>query len=229
MTVAFVLRDTIAHSWRRWLAITLGIAVLYHLGLIASASITTGDLPNYVTFYDWPVNVWRIIRSTPSVFDMPPIIANEWLVEIGTMNFHYGNGIAEWSLAVIPAHVAVTLALAALVATGFLLLQRLRESCPLPERGAGAAATGLGALCVGTANITLTWVACCSTPSWVVGLALIGVETSSAFALAPYGGAIAGAGFAVLLATDYWLAWRCLPPPRHDPARLPEQLVTQDR
>lgn len=229
MTVAFVLRDTVARSWRRWLAMTLGITALYHLGLIASASVTTGHLPNYVTFYDWPANVWRIIRSTPSVFDMPPIIADEWLVEIGTMNYHYGNGIAEWSLAVIPAHVAVTLALAALAATGILLLRRLRQSCPLGERGAGAAATGLGALCVGTANITMTFVSCCSTPTWVAGLSLMGFESSSVFVLLPYGGALSGAGFAMLLATDYWLAWRCVPRPRRDPALLPEQLATQDR
>jgi hypothetical protein len=226
MTPLFLVRDAIAGAWRRWLMITLGITVLYHLGLLAGASITTGDLPNYVTFYDWPANVWRIIRSTPSVFDMPPIIANEWLVEIGRMNFHYGNGIAEWSLAVIPPHVAVTLALAALVATGFLLLQRARQSCPLPERGAGAATTGLGALCVGTANITMTFISCCAAPTWVAGLSLMGFESSSVFVLLPYGGAISGAGFAVLLATDYWLAWRCVPRQRRDPAL---QLVTLDR
>jgi hypothetical protein len=221
-----IVRDTIARSWRRWLLITLGIAVLYHLGLIVSASITTGDLPNYVTFYDWPANVLRIIRSTPAVADMPPIIANEWLIEIGRMNYHYGNGIAEWSLAVIPAHVAVTLALAALVATGILLLRQLHETCPLPERGAGAAATGLGALCVGTANITMTFVSCCSTPTWVAGLSLMGFESSSVFVLLPYGGAISGAGFVVLLVTNYWLAWRCVPRPQRDRGL---QLVTQDR
>ena len=33
---------------------------------------------------------------------MLPIISDEWLVETGAMNYHYGHGIAEWSLAIIP-------------------------------------------------------------------------------------------------------------------------------
>ncbi len=110
-----------------------------------------------------------------------------------------------------------------------LLLQRSRQSCALSERGAGAAATGLGAVCVGIANITMTFVACCSTPTWVAGLSLMGFESSSVFVLLPYGGALSAAGFGVLLATNYWLAWRCVPRPRRSPALLPEQFVTQDR
>jgi hypothetical protein len=229
MTAWSVLRETIAASRRGWLAMTFGFALLYHLALAASASLSTGHLPNYVTFYDWPANVWRIIRSTPSVADMPPIIADEWLIELGAMNYHYGHGIAEWSLAIMPTHVAMTLLLAALVATGVLLLRRSRDACPLAQRGAGATATGLGALCVGTANITMTWVACCATPSWVVGLSLVGIETSSAFALLPYGGALLGGGFAMLAATNYWLAWRCVRRPPREPALLPKRLIAQDR
>lgn len=230
MTAGSVLRETVATNRRAWLAMTLGFTLLYHLGLLASASLSTGHLPNYVAFYNWPANVLRIIRSTPSIGDMLPIISDEWLIETGAMNYHYGHGIAEWSLAVIPTRVGMTLLLGALVATSILLLRRSREACPLAERGAGATATGVGALFVGTANITMTWVACCATPSWVVGLALVGFESSSAFALMPYGGALLGGGFTVLAATTCWLAWRCVPRPPREPALLlPKQLAIEDR
>ncbi len=229
MTGWSVLRETIAKNRRAWLAMTLGFTVLYHLGLLASASLSTGHLPNYIRFYDWPANVLRIIHSTPAIADMLPIINDEWLIETGALNYDYGHGIAEWSLAIIPSHVLVTLLLSALVATSILLLRRSREVCPLAERGAGVATTGVGALFVGTANITMTWVACCATPTWVVGLSLIGVETSSAFVLLPYGNALTGGGFAVLAVTTYWLAWRCVPRPPRESALMPKQLLAQDR
>lgn len=229
MTARTVLRDTIAANRRAWLAMTLSFTLLYHLGLLASASLSTGHLPNYVTFYNWPANVLRIIGSTPSVADMPAIISDEWLIETGAINYGYGHGIAEWSLAIMPTHVAMTLLLAALAATSILLLRRSRDACPLAERGAGAAATGVGALFVGTANITMTWVACCATPSWVVGLSLVGFESSSAFALLPYGGALLGGGFAILAATTCWLAWRCVPSPPREAAPLAKRFAIQDR
>ena len=230
MTTGSVLRDTIArHRRRAWLAMTLGFTALYHLALLASASLSTGHLPNYIRFYDWPADVLRIIRSTPALADMPAIINDEWLIEAGALNYNYGHGIAEWSLAIVPSHVLVALLLSALVATSILLLRRSRDICPLVERGAGATATGVGALFIGTANITMTWVACCATPSWVVGLSLLGIETSSAYALLPYGNAMVAGGFAVLALSTWWLAWRCVPRPPREPALMAKSLLAQDR
>jgi hypothetical protein len=160
---------------------------------------------------------------------MPAIINDEWLIELGALNYQYGHGIAEWSLAIIPSHVAVALLLSALVAINILLLRRSREICPFAERGAGATVTGIGALFVGTANITMTWAACCSTPSWVVGLSLLGVETSSAFVLLPYGDALSGGGFAVLAVSTVWQAWRCIPRSPRKKLAIPPQPLLQDR
>jgi hypothetical protein len=227
MTAWAVIRETIRERRRTWFALTLGVTLLYHLGLIASASISTGHVPNYIRLYDWPADVLRIIQSTPSVFDMPSIINDEWLIELGAMNYHYGHGIAEWSFAIIPSHVLVALLFSAVVATNILLLRPSRETCPFVERGAGATATGIGAVFVGTANITMTWVACCSTPSWVVGLSLLGVESSSAFVLLPYGNTLAGTGFAVLALSTCWLAWRCTP--RSPRTAIPPRPIFQDR
>ena len=229
MTSWFVLRDTISRGRRAWWAMTVSFTAAYHAIMVVSASLSTGHWPNYLRFYDWPANVLRIIHATPSVADMLPIINDEWLIETGAINYHYGNGIAEWSLAIIPSHVLVTLLLSALVATSILLLRRSREFCPLAERGAGATATGVGALFVGTANITMTWVACCATPSWVVGLSLLGIETTSAYALLPYGNDLVAGGFVVLGVTTWWLAWRCVPRPPREPALMAKSLLPQDR
>ena len=64
-------------------------------------------VPNYIQFYDWVGNVSWIIQSTPSWRDMIPIIWEEWLIEIGFMNYDYGTGISEWSLNVIPSRLVV--------------------------------------------------------------------------------------------------------------------------
>lgn len=229
MTSWSVLRDTVARNRGAWLAMTLGFTTLYHAIMLVGASLSTGHWPNYIRFYDWPANVLRIVHATPAMADMLPIINEEWLIETGAINYHYGNGIAEWSLAVIPSHVLVALLLSALVATSILLLKRSREFCLVAERGAGATATGVGALFVGTANITMTWVACCATPSWVVGLSLLGIETTSAYVLLPYGNALVAGGFAVLALTTWWLAWRCVPRPPCEPALTSKSLLAQDR
>jgi hypothetical protein len=36
-------------------------------------------------------------------------------------------------------------------------------------------------------SATLTWVVCCATPSWIVGLAMLGMSSSLALWLEPFG------------------------------------------
>jgi ABC-type amino acid transport system permease subunit len=208
-----------------WLTMTLGFVALYYGLLLGVVTLRLGHWPNYVRVYDWPANVMTIIRSTPSVRDMLPIISDEWLFETGYINHAYGRGIAEWSLAIIPVKVAAVTLLGALAATALMLMRRARQSCPAPIRGGGMATMGIGTLCVGMTNISMSWIACCSTPSWVVGLSLIGIETSSAYALLPYGHALAAAGFAMLAATNYVLAHRCLPPPTRRRPTAPRRMA----
>ena len=47
---------------------------------------------------------------------------------------------------------------------------------------------------------------CCASPTWAVGLALLGVGVSTAFQLQPFGADITLAGFGLLLAANYILA-----------------------
>lgn len=200
---------TIGERWRAWFGIAIGFVAFYYATQLVTVSARLGHFPNYVTWYDWPANVWRIVRSTPALADVPAIVADEWLVEIGYMNYDYGRGISEWSLEIIPAKLAVIALLGLMLAACLLLLDRARKVCPRAQRGAGTAAAGAGTMMVGIANVTMSWVSCCAAPTWVTGLSLMGVSTSSAFALVPYGGDLSLAGFAVLAATACFLARRC--------------------
>ena len=84
--------------------------------------IEYGHLPNYITRYDWVANVLRIIHGTRSITDMVPIILNEWLLEIGYMNYDYGHGVAEWSLSIIPHKLAIMSLAGALIGLNITLL-----------------------------------------------------------------------------------------------------------
>lgn len=187
------------------LALPLGYQVAMLLALIARF----GDLPNYATLYDWPGNVWRIVEMTPAWSDMPPIIAQEWLIEVGYMNYDFGHGISEWALAVVPANLAVLFVMGCLV--GLALALARGGTCPAgaarssgtatppgAARASGAATT-LGAGLVLMTNATMSWVVCCATPSWVVGLAMLGLGVSTSLALQDLGGWLSGAGFFLLL------------------------------
>ena len=124
MTAFGVIRATVRESRRGWLLMIVGFVVLYYATQLETVTIRLGHFPNYVTFYNYPANVWRIIRHTPAIADMVPLIGNEWLFETGYMNYDYGHGIAEWSLELIPANLIMVILIGVLVATCVLLLRR---------------------------------------------------------------------------------------------------------
>jgi hypothetical protein len=59
--------------------------------------------------------------------------------------------------------------------------------------------TSVGAMCASLTGITLFWVVCHSSPSWVVSLAILGFEVSTSLAIEPIGPAVSLAGFAMLV------------------------------
>jgi hypothetical protein len=180
------------------------------------------QLPNYITPYNWPENVWRIILSTHSVADMVPIIADEWLIEIGRIDYQYGNGIADWTMAIIPHKLLILSLTGALIALNCGLVADRRMRGSIARQCAQACGSGLltsaGALSASITSATIFSVACCSAPSWVGSLAVLGVETSSAFALEPYGPAASVFGIAALIISALLIA--------HD-GRTPEQPTPQ--
>lgn len=199
-----ILWDTTTTHWRKLVLWGLGFAVFAQVFMLIALMVRFQDVPNYTQFYDWAGNVAWIIQSTPSWSDIPPIIAEEWLIEIGFMNYDYGHGISEWSLNVIPSRMVVLFALGALVGLCMILSQS--RSCSLVEKRGLTVATGAGTVLVAMTNATMSWVVCCAAPSWVVGLAMLGLGVSTSLAIQDFGTLISGSGFAVLGTLAFYLA-----------------------
>lgn len=192
-----------------WLAIVIGFLVLYYGGLLVTMVVRFDNIPNYVTWYDYPGNVHEILISTPSFSDAWTIIQDEWLIEIGYMNYDFGHGISEWAMTVLPPKLLTMALVAMLAATAIvLLLPSKLAACPSDVSRRAVAATGSGAALVGMSSATLSWVVCCATPTWVVSLAMLGMSASTALWLEPLGDAITFTGFALLAISVIWLARR---------------------
>lgn len=196
------IRSAVRNHAALWVTITLGFTLFYYLMLMAALVIKFGALPNYWANHNWPANVVKIIQSTPSVGDMLPIIADEWLFEIGYMNYDYGHGISEWALDILPAKAAVALLLGVLIAT-FCVLQFERKACGARLQAGSSALGGFGAACVAFTSATMSWVVCCSTPTWVVGLSMLGLGVTTSLWLEPLGLWISLSGFAVMAAAIF--------------------------
>jgi hypothetical protein len=182
----------------RWLLIAVGTMAVYYAGLLTALIVRFENWPNYTVGYDWPGNIARIVRSTPSLADIVMIAQGEWLLEVGYMNMSFGRGISEWSLTLVPAKMAAILLLGALIATVWALNAERRRTRDVRADGAAIAASGLGVSCIALTGATMTWVVCCATPSWIVGLAMLGLGVATANAIEPAGPYIAATGFALL-------------------------------
>ena len=191
-----------------WLAISFGCVVVYYAGLLASLSFQFGNWPNYATLYDWPANIARIFASTPSLTDALDIARDEWLFEVGYMNMDYGHGISEWSLTLLPAKMLIILAMGMAVATVWALGTARAGACSLAERGTAVATTSLGVGLIGLTGATMTWVVCCATPSWIVGLTMLGLSVATANWLEPFGVWLKTGGLLLLGATAFVMAYR---------------------
>lgn len=205
------IHSAIAPRVLRWLAIAVAFLAFYYAALLFSLVVRFGEWPNYVTFYNWPSNVLRIFASTPSWSDAVEISAAEWLLEVGYMNYDFGHGISEWSMTLLPPSMAVIFLLGLLISSIWAVLSASADSCPHRIRRAPAAlGSGVAALLVGFTNITATWVVCCASPSWIVGLSMLGLSASAANWVDPIGPWLSLSGFATLIATLLLLSRRRL-------------------
>jgi len=194
-------QTAIASQFFRWLMIALGFTALYYGGLLLALIIRFEELPNYVTIYDWPGNIVRIFASTPSWIDAAGIARDEWLLETGYINYQYGLGISEWSMTLVPLKLGQILLLGFLIATIVVLATDRARTCPGTHRAVLALSTGTGVFSVGLTGATTSWVVCCSTPTWIVSLAMLGMSVPTAIWLEPIGPWLSLAGFVALLAT----------------------------
>ena len=141
---------------------------------------------------------------------MVPIILDEWLLEIGYMDYHYGHGIADWSLSIIPHKLAIMSLAGALIGLNVALLVERQRARTLSQQCLHACRAGFltsfGAVCTGLTSATVFSVACCAVPSWAGSLTILGVDTSFAFAIEPFGAFASLLGMTALVGSALWIA-----------------------
>jgi hypothetical protein len=206
MAALTTLGQAVRHNWRRIIATGVLFALLMQALMMIALIVRFQALPNYVVGYDWIGNVTHIVHSTPAWSDILPIVNQEWLIEIGRMNYDYGTGISEWSLNVVPTRLMVLFVLGALIALCFSLLRA--GQCDVTTQTTLRSTTVIGTILIAMTNATMSWVVCCAAPSWVVGLAMLGLGVSTSLALESMGPTLNFVGFGLLLSTIVFLVWR---------------------
>ena len=138
---------------------------------------------------------------------MISIIASEWLVETGYINYDFGFGIAEWSLVILPMKLLAVTLLGAVTGFDLVLWRRARTVCSAMQRPVALGAVGVGAALFGLTNVSLTWVVCCAAPSWAVSLTLLGCDSAVSFSIQNYGIWLSLTGASLLIGAAAWLSW----------------------
>ncbi len=184
--------------WVRWLGVSAGFVVLYQAGLLLVTMARFRQVPNYVQLYDVVGSYRLIVHSTPAWSDIWPILLDEPWLEVGFKDPHY-YGVATWSYMLIPPKVFLVFLAGALLSTILLLAARTREAACPPSPARAYAVAALGSTLVGLGSVTLTWVVCCATPSWVVALTMLGMSASLALWLGPFGAVFTGVGLLLLV------------------------------
>ncbi len=186
-----------------WLLSIAGLCVAYYVLMLLALIIRFQALPNYINVFDWFENVAWILESTPSLKDALLIIREEWWLEIGFMNYDFGMGISEWSMFVSPWKMLSVAAFSALLVSYFLALKTYSDVCPTGNSLASKMSTGIGGLFFGFTSLTMSWVVCCATPTWIVGLAIMGLGVSTSLAIEPIGFWLNAVGFFLMVLALY--------------------------
>jgi hypothetical protein len=194
--VRAALFDAIRAHPLRWMVYALGFVAAYHALLLAAMVARFGHAPNFIKFYD-VVDAYRLtFAGTPSLRDALGIAIGEPWLDVGFMSPQWN--MAEWSLMILPPQFALISVTGCLLAT-FGVLHAARDArCSRAAAGSTLSAA-IGTGLAGTANATLFWVVCCATPTWITGLAMLGVSVSVAFMLEPIGPLLTAGGVALLV------------------------------
>ncbi|MFD2233048.1 hypothetical protein [Phaeospirillum tilakii] len=166
----------------RALLLLAGFQVL----LLGLATLGSGLPPTTIRIHSWADNVRIVLTHTPRFGLAVPVALREPLLEI--RHVPVDSPVPDWSLHLVPAHLAAEAALA-LLTVGYF--RRRRAPLPATLIGGGIAAAAL-------ASSTLAWTVCCASPSWAVALALAGLDPAIALVLVPFGPVVAGAGLAAI-------------------------------
>jgi len=198
--------DICKARWMLLLATSVGFVVLYYFMLLLLTMLRFGEIPNYFVFHD-VIGVYQLIyEGTPSIIDMIPIIIDEAWFEAGYKNPDY-YGVATWSYMLIPPKMILLLFMGILLGIFTALVVHGRSNhCETKQDRHLYVAAGVGSTFIGLTSATLTWVVCCSTPSWVVALAMLGMSGSLALWLEPLGNVLTISGLFLML----WIIYQKL-------------------
>jgi hypothetical protein len=197
------LLKAIKHHWLLWVVSVLGICLFYYIAMLLALIIKFQTIPNYISVFDWIENVSWIFASTPSLKDTLLIISEEWWIEIGFMNFDFGLGISEWSMFISPWKVFSVLVFSALLVTYVIVMKYRRKVCSPVMAYSSKITSGLGGLFFGITSLTMSWVVCCATPTWVVGLAIMGLGVATSLSIEPVGFWLNALGFILMIIALY--------------------------
>lgn len=195
-----ILMSEIRRHWVLFVATSIGFVILYYTMLLLLAMWRFGEIPNYVEFYDIFHVYAGILKGTPSLSDALMIMKDEAWLETGFKNPEY-YGVATWSYMLIPPKMLQVLLLGMLLGVFAVLAISKRKACAARVDKKMLAAAGLGSSLVCLTSATLTWVVCCATPSWVVALSMLGMSTSLALDLRPYGQDMMILGLGIMFVT----------------------------
>jgi hypothetical protein len=196
----------IKRHWLLWAVCVFGLCITYYVAMLLALMIKFQAMPNYIDVFDWIENASWIIESTPSSKDALQIISEEWWLEIGFMNFDYGLGISEWSMFIAPWKILSVLLFSALLVTYILVMKYRQQVCSRALNYSSKITSGLGGLFFGLTSLTMSWVVCCATPTWVVGLAIMGLGVSTSLSIEPVGFWFNALGFILMFIALYMVS-----------------------
>lgn len=201
-----VLKRAIRQEWLLWLLSSIGFFGLYYAGLLFVAMLRFNEIPNYFEVYDIVQVYAQIFSGTPSLSDALTILMDEAWFETGYKNPDY-YGVATWSYMLMPFKMLLVLLVAMLVATFIaLVVYGRKRACTVKTPKKLYTMAGVGTGLVGLTSATLSWVVCCATPSWVVGLAMLGLSSTVALWIEPFGKLISLFGIGLVVSIIYMKA-----------------------
>ena len=193
-----IVRQALSDKWQLLAGVTFGFVFVYYLLILLATMLRFGEIPNYLTVHDVLHNYYLILTGTPSFIDAIPIFFEEPWLETGYKNPLY-YGVATWSYMLIPLKMLPIMLIGFLLGVFAALSSYAKTlSCQLPAKRNFTLA-GIGSGLVGLTSITLTWVVCCATPSWVVALAMLGMSASLALLIEPIGKLLTVSGMLLML------------------------------
>ena len=194
-----LLKVSIKQHWLVFTGVSVGFVVLYYTFLMLLTILKFQEIPNYLIFHPIFHIYHEIIQGTPSWQDILMIAKDEAWLETGFKDPNY-YGLATWSYMLIPPKMFMVLIMGLLLGVfAVLMLTSRKYGCAMKQGKKLYATAGVSTTFVSLTSATLTWVVCCATPSWVVALTMLGMNTTMALLQKPFGVVLMSIGLGLML------------------------------